>query len=50
MNQEYTTPTDMANFEYCPRYYYLNKIHPHSGKTTAPTVIGKFEHAIFEYR
>jgi len=38
----------MANFEYCPRYFYLNKIYPHSGKTTAPTVIGKFEHAIFE--
>ena len=45
---DYLRPTDLADFEYCPRYFYINRIHPHNGKTTELTALGKFEHAIFE--
>jgi len=45
---EYIRPTDLADYEYCPRYFYINKIHPHNGKKTEKTVLGLFEHAVFE--
>jgi len=45
---EYTTPTDIANFAFCHRYFYINKKHPHHGKTNELTALGKLEHAVFE--
>ena len=39
-----------ADMEYCEtgRLFYINKLMPNHGKTTAPTVIGKFEHTVIE--
>jgi len=48
MNQKYLRPTDFADLKYCHRLYYFNNIHPHNGKTTELTALGKFEHAVFE--
>lgn len=48
MNQEYLRPTDFADLKYCRRLFKINRIHPHNGKTTELTALGKFEHAIFE--
>jgi len=45
---EYIRPTDVADYEYCHRYFYINKKHPHNGKKTELTVLGLFEHAVFE--
>jgi len=46
----YLTPTGMSDLEYCEtgRLFYINKLMPNHGKTTAPTVIGKFEHTVIE--
>ena len=46
----YLTPTGMSDLEYCEtgRLFYINKLMPNYGKTTAPTVIGKFEHTVIE--
>ena len=46
----YLTPTGMSDMEYCEtgRLFYINKLMPNHGKTTAPTVIGKFEHTVIE--
>ena len=46
----YLTPTGMSDIEYCEtgRLFYINKLMPNHGKTTAPTVIGKFEHTVIE--
>jgi CRISPR/Cas system-associated exonuclease Cas4 (RecB family) len=40
----------MSDLEYCEtgRLFYINKLMPNHGKTTAPTVIGKFEHTVIE--
>jgi len=48
LNQEYLRPTDFADLKYCHRLSYINRIHPHNGKTTELTALGKFEHAVFE--
>ena len=47
MNSDHLTPTALANFSYCPRLFYLNKQTPH-GTATELTVIGNFEHDVFE--
>ena len=46
----YLTPTGMSDLEYCEtgRLFYINKLMPNHGKTTSPTVIGKFEHTVIE--
>ena len=46
----YLTPTGMSDMEYCEtgRLFHINKLMPNHGKTTAPTVIGKFEHTVIE--
>ena len=46
----YLTPTGMSDLEYCEtgRLFYINKLMPNHGKTTALTVIGKFEHTVIE--
>ena len=46
----YLTPTGISDLEYCEtgRLFYINKLMPNHGKTTAPTVIGKFEHTVIE--
>ena len=43
----YTTPTIIASYVYCPRLCYLNKFFPYSGKKTEKTVLGLFEHDVF---
>ena len=50
MTLHYLTPTGMSDLEYCEtgRLFYINKLMPNHGKTTAPTVIGKFEHTVIE--
>ena len=47
MNSDHLTPTGLANFSYCPRLFYLNKQTPY-GTATELTVIGNFEHDVFE--
>jgi len=47
MNSDHLTPTALANFSYCPRLFYLNKQTPY-GTATELTVIGNFEHDVFE--
>ena len=46
----YLTPTGMSDLEYCEtgRLFYINKLMPNHGKTTALTVIGRFEHTVIE--
>ena len=50
MTLHYLTPTGMSDLEYCEtgRLLHINKLMPNHGKTTAPTVIGKFEHTVIE--
>ena len=50
MTFDYLIATDMSNLAYCQtgRLIYINKHMPNHGKTTAPTVIGKFEHTVIE--
>jgi len=50
MTLHYLTPTGMSDLEYCEtgRLFHINKLMPNHGKTTAPTVIGKFEHTVIE--
>ena len=47
MRYDHLTPTALANFSYCPRLFYLNKQTPY-GTATELTVIGNFEHDVFE--
>ena len=47
MNSDHLTPTALSNFSYCPRLFYLNKQTPY-GTATELTVIGNFEHDVFE--
>src|SRR3989344_4251569 len=47
-SQKALTPTDMANFTYCPRLFYIGKFFPqYNNVTTFPLMWGSFEHEVF---
>lgn len=43
----YSTPTGIASYVYCPRLCYINKLFPYGGQKTENTMLGSFEHEVF---
>jgi len=47
MMMNYSTPTGIASYVYCPRLCYINKLFPYGGQKTENMMLGSFEHEVF---
>ena len=47
MMTNYSTPTGISSYVYCPRLHYIGKLFPYGGQKTPNLVLGSFEHEVF---